>query len=103
MVSAANAAAMYVILDLHWAAPGNTCPLLQTQMADSDHSLDFWTSIAQTYKSNPAVMFELFNEPFMNVDFTGDQWAYIMSGTNGKFTGYPATSIKGTDQNIAMP
>jgi uncharacterized protein (TIGR03437 family) len=103
MVQAANAAGMYVILDLHWAAPGNSCPMLQTQMADSDHSLAFWTSIAQTYKSNPAVMFELFNEPFMNVDFTGDQWEYIMFGTGGAFSGYPATSTKGNQQNIATP
>ena len=103
MVKSANALGMYVILDLHWAAPGNSCPMLQTQMADSDHSLDFWTSIAQTYKSNPAVMFELFNEPFMNVDFTGDQWQYIMFGTGGAFSGYPATSTKGNQQNIATP
>jgi uncharacterized protein (TIGR03437 family) len=101
MVKEANAAGLYVILDLHWAAPGNSCPMLQTQMADADHSLAFWTSIATTYKSNPAVMFELFNEPFMNVDFTGDQWAYIMYGQNGAFSGYPATSTKGNQQNIA--
>jgi len=103
MVKSANAAGMYVILDLHWAAPGNTCPLLQTQMADTDHSLDFWTSIAQTYKNNPAVMFELFNEPFLNVDFTGDQWQYLMFGTGGSFSGYPANSTKGNQQNIATP
>ncbi len=103
MVKEANAAGMYVILDLHWAAPGTSCPMLQTQMADADHSLDFWTSIAQAYKSNPAVMFELFNEPFMNVDFTGDQWAYIMFGTGGSFSGYPATSTKGNQKNIATP
>ncbi len=103
MVKSANASGMYVILDLHWAAPGNSCPMLQTQMADSDHSLDFWTSIAQTYKTNPAVMFELFNEPFMNVDFTGDQWQYIMFGTGGSFSGYPATSTKGNQKNIATP
>jgi endoglucanase len=48
-------------------------------------------------------MFELFNEPFMNVDFTGDQWQYIMFGTGGAFSGYPATSTKGNQQNIATP
>jgi uncharacterized protein (TIGR03437 family) len=103
MVNSANAAGMYAILDLHWAAPGSSCPMLQTQMADADHSLAFWTSIASTYKTNPAVMFELFNEPFMNVDFTGDPWSYIMSGTNGSFSGYPATSTKGNQQNIKTP
>lgn len=103
MVQQANAAGMYAILDLHWAAPGNSCPMLQTQMADADHSLDFWTSVAGAYKTNPAVMFDLFNEPFMNVDFQGDPWAYVMYGTNGSFSGYPAGSTKGNQQNINTP
>ncbi|HEY3731138.1 MAG TPA: cellulase family glycosylhydrolase [Steroidobacteraceae bacterium] len=63
-VSDAVAAGMYVILDLHWSAPAPYCPIGQTQMADHDHSLDFWRSVAQTFKTNPAVIFELFNEPF---------------------------------------
>ena len=103
MVKQANAAGMYVILDLHWAAPGTSCPMLQTQMADTDHSLDFWTSIAQAYQSNPTVMFELFNEPFMNVDFTGDQWAYLMYGTGGSFSGYPRPARKATRRTSRRP
>ena len=63
-VAAANAAGLYVILDLHWAAPGNACPNGQNPFADADHSLDFWTSVANTFKGNPAVVFEAFNEPF---------------------------------------
>jgi hypothetical protein len=105
LVQQANAAGLYVILDLHWAAPGSTCPLLQTQMADSDHSLAFWTSLANAYKNNPAVMFELFNEPLLDTanDFTGDPWQYMMFGTGGAFSGYPATSNRGNLQNIATP
>ena len=104
MVQEANAAGMYVSLDMHWALPGNACPMGQDQMADADHSLDFWTSIANTFKDNPAVMFELFNEPFLNSDFTGsDSWAYLMQGTDGAFTGYPATSNGGNQQNIKTP
>lgn len=68
-VAAANAAGLYVILDLHWAAPNvngtPTCPTAQTAMADTDHSIAFWTSLATAFKGNPAVMFELFNEPYM--------------------------------------
>ncbi|HUN62145.1 MAG TPA: cellulase family glycosylhydrolase [Candidatus Sulfotelmatobacter sp.] len=100
LVSEANAAGLYVILDLHWAAPGNACPMLQSQMADADHSIDFWTSIADTYKNNPAVMFELFNEPFFDFDFSGDAWEYMMFGQNGSFSGYPATSNSGNWQNV---
>ena len=63
-VADAIAAGLYVILDLHWSAPAGYCATGQTQMADRDNSLDFWTSIANTFKGNPAVIFELFNEPF---------------------------------------
>jgi len=109
LVQEANAAGLYVILDLHWAAPGNVCPMLQTQMADADHSIDFWSSIANTYKDNPAVLFELFNEPYMNYDFdaTDDSdasWSYLMLGTgNYHFTGYNASSTKGNEQNVMTP
>ena len=103
LVQEANAAGIYVILDLHWAAPGTSCPQLQSQMADSDHSLAFWTSIANTYKNNPAVMFELFNEPYLDFDFTGDPWQYMMFGTGGAFSGYPASSNNSTWKNILTP
>jgi hypothetical protein len=68
-VADATAAGLYVILDLHWGAPNNAagqplCPIGQSSYADADHSLAFWKSIADTFKANPAVMFELFNEPF---------------------------------------
>lgn len=94
---------IYVILDLHWTAPYNSCPMLQTQMADADHALDFWYSVANTFKSNPAVIFELYNEPFMNFDFTGNTWEYMMRGTGGSFSGYPATSGAGNWQDIKKP
>ena len=64
--SVANAitAGLYVILDLHWSAPQRVCPEGQAPMADKDNSIPFWISVANTFKDNPAVMFELFNEPF---------------------------------------
>jgi len=102
-VDQANAAGLYVILDLHWSAPGNSCPMLQTQMANKDHSLAFWTSVAGLFKGNPAVMFELFNEPFFNFDFSGDSWSYMMKGTGGSFSGYPATSNSGNWQDVKRP
>jgi|HubBroStandDraft_6_1064221.scaffolds.fasta_scaffold88090_2 endoglucanase len=88
-VSDANAAGLYVILDLHWAAPNNngtpTCPTTQNAMADADHSSDFWTSLANTFKGNPAVLFELFNEPFVGESSqsssdTQSAWYYILNG-----------------------
>lgn len=55
---------LYVILDLHWAAPGTNVAASQWPMADADHSLTFWTSMAETFKSDHAVLFDLFNEPY---------------------------------------
>lgn len=55
---------LIVILDLHWAAPGTTSATKQTAMPNSDHSPAFWELVAQTFKSNSSVIFDLFNEPF---------------------------------------
>jgi hypothetical protein len=55
---------IYVILDLHWSAPGTNVANVYP-MADEDHSPAFWTSVATAFKSNPAVIFDLFNEPYI--------------------------------------
>jgi len=67
-VDALNAHGIYAILDLHWSAPGTQVALEQQPMPDSDHSPAFWTSVASTFKSNPAVVFDVFNEPFDPTD-----------------------------------
>jgi hypothetical protein len=56
---------LYVILDLHWAAPGTNQATSQWPMADADHSPTFWRSMAATFKSNHGVLFDLFNEPYI--------------------------------------
>jgi hypothetical protein len=76
-VSAATAAGMYVILDLHWTAPGTACPMAQNQMADTDHSVTFWGSVAGKFKGSTNVMFELFNEPYVS---DSGEWPVIMKG-----------------------
>ena len=104
-IADANAAGIIVIADLHWASPNNPttgqpiAAMLQTQMADADHSIDFWKFMANRYKNNPAVCFELFNEPFLNFEFAATDttdpdaaWKYLMAGTGGVFTGLPESS-----------
>jgi endoglucanase len=62
-----NSLGLRVILDLHWAAPGTqltTSSLDQLPMADRDHAPTFWTQVANAYKNNPSVLFDLFNEPY---------------------------------------
>jgi hypothetical protein len=63
-VRALHAARLYVILDLHLAAPGRTPAKAQLPMADRDHAPTFWHSVAATFKSDHALIFDLFNEPF---------------------------------------
>jgi endoglucanase len=62
-----NAHGIYAILDLHWTAPGNQVALEQQPMPDA-HSVPFWESVAATFKSNPAVVFDVFNEPYSPTD-----------------------------------
>jgi Cellulase (glycosyl hydrolase family 5) len=66
-----------VIVDLHWAGPGTdaTNPSLgQIPMADADHAVTFWTSVASAFKSNGSVIFDLYNEPFIT------DWSCWVSG-----------------------
>src|SRR5439155_2693854 len=56
-------AGIYVILDLQWNAPGRNLAHNIADMADADHALTFWTSVANYFKNDPAVIFDLFNEP----------------------------------------
>jgi endoglucanase len=54
---------IYAILDLHWNAPGTTQATGQQVMPDADHAPAFWTSVASFFKSDPALLFDLYNEP----------------------------------------
>ncbi len=55
---------MVAILDLHWSAPGTELATKQQPMADADHSVTFWKSVATTYKPKTNVIFDVFNEPY---------------------------------------
>jgi hypothetical protein len=80
-VADATAAGLYVILDLHWTAPKNFCPLAQNPMADTDNSITFWTSIATKFKGYPNVLFELFNEPYLYwTSGSATAWSVLMQG-----------------------
>jgi hypothetical protein len=75
---------LYVILDLHWAAPGTYQATTQWPMADADHAPAFWRSVAATFKANHGVLFDLFNEPYITTWpcwLHGCQSTYDHSGT----------------------
>lgn len=54
---------MAVILDLHWTTNGQQSPMANQQ------SIQFWQQVATAYKGFGTVIFELFNEPYL--DLTG--------------------------------
>ena len=66
VVTKARAAGLAVILDLHVSDRGdpnfNLVPDVQ-QMADVRHSVPFWTDVANTFKHDGKIIFELYNEP----------------------------------------
>ncbi|HEY2409319.1 MAG TPA: glycoside hydrolase family 5 protein, partial [Polyangiaceae bacterium] len=62
---------MDVILDLHWLTTAG-----QTTISDGN-SPAFWTSVANKYKGDGRVIFELFNEPH---DIAASAWNSAMGG-----------------------
>ena len=84
-----HANGIYVVLDLHWSAPGTTVITggangnQLVTMAFADHALDFWTSVATTFKDDPMVIFDLFNEPILNANDRMGHTAVRIRGAAG--------------------
>jgi endoglucanase len=100
-VDALHAAGLYVILDLHWSAPGTYAASYQQGMADQDHSPTFWQSLATAFKSDLAVIFDLYNEPHIGgMDSTAhDVWAAWRDGTPLMTKYYPDQTSGGITYN----
>ena len=90
-----NRAGLYVILDLHWAAPDTVRALAQTPMPDRDHSPEFWREVGAAYKGNDRVVFDLFNEPYPdnNAD-TPEAWRCWKSGGTCGGMSYQAAGMQ---------
>lgn len=102
LVASARAVGLFVLLDLHWNDPQPTsgfspAAAVQQLMANRDgtggttDSRAFWTSVANTYKSDTGVLFDLYNEPH---DITWSEWlnggksltTYSVDGGTGTVT-----------------
>jgi len=81
-VALLHQAGLVAILDLHWAAPGATPARGQLPMADADHAPAFWSSVATAFKTDASVVFDLFNEPYLDTGnaATSDPWACWRNG-----------------------
>jgi uncharacterized membrane protein YgcG len=69
---------LYAIVDLHYAAAGSAQSTSREPMADADHASAFWTSVASTFVSDPAILFDLYSAP--NVSWSCWQNGCSVSG-----------------------
>ena len=57
---------VYVVLDLHWSAPAGSNADRLRPMPNTSYSALFWTSVAERFKHDGRVIFDLYNEPVPN-------------------------------------
>lgn len=86
-----NRAGIYVVLRLAGAAPGDHTfgfdkGSTEIPMADADHAVAFWQSVAQQFRSNPGVLFHTYDEPH---DISWDCWLHGCATVDDASTGSP--------------
>ncbi len=101
-VSILNQHGIYAVLELHWSAPGTNKANGQAPMPDRDHSITFWQQVANTFKNNTAVLFDLFNEPYPSSnDDTTNGWACWRDGTTSAAGSCTGTAYNGSAYQVA--
>lgn len=70
-VQSASARKCYVILDLHWSDTGVWGKHISQHNMPDENSGEFWKAVSGAFANNPAVLFDLYNEPH---DVTWDVW-----------------------------
>lgn len=93
VVDYCSAANCYVMIDLHWSNAGEWGKNIGQHSLPDRHSLAFWKDFAPVYKNHPAVIYDLYNEPF---GVTWEQWK-----TGGKITERGRTPL--TYDAVGMP
>ena len=89
-VEALERAGFYVILDLHWAAPGTHQATGLIPLPDAEHTPDFWRSVATEYRDDRSILFDLYNEPH---DVTWECWSGPCSTHDNWFGWYPSVGL----------
>jgi len=95
-VGALIAAGMYVIIDMHYSSEGGPLPATgQVAMPDERYAPAFWRSVAHAFEDKPAVIFDLFNEPYPDQDTdSSSSWNCVLRGSAGG-------TCKGLDYRVA--
>ena len=97
-----NANGMVAILDLHWSDGRYPVHCLSAEarclkpMPDAAQAIPFWTSVANTFKGNDAVIFDLFNEPFPERASHSEAagWQCWLHGGSCPGIGYPVAGMQ---------
>jgi hypothetical protein len=95
-------AGIVVILDLHWSAPPAFAANGLRPMPDSS-SKTFWVSVAERFKANPAVMFDLFNEPHSRWNPGSAAWDFALTWRGWAQGGQAATNHPDTEYPFTNP
>jgi endoglucanase len=109
-VSLLNSNGLDVILDLHWTdgdytgnSAGNCSghptneAFCQKPMPDAAQAIPFWTSVANTFKGNNSVLFDLFNEPFASRadnNNSAEGWQCWATGSPCTGISYPVAGMQ---------
>jgi hypothetical protein len=94
-VALLHSAKLTPILDLHWVGAGSVPADRLEPMPDAEYAVAFWRSVAATFKNDPNVVLEPFNEPYPNGNSGGElAWQAFRDGGVqfvGVRRGQPAT------------
>ena len=63
-------------------------------MADADHAPSFWKSVAEAFKSNHGVLFDLFNEPYIDSWSCWEHGCQATYEDNGKTVTYETAGMQ---------
>ncbi|OEJ36013.1 cellulose-binding protein [Streptomyces subrutilus] len=105
LVSRVLAHGMTPVVELHWTYgqyTGNSAGCsdvhasCQKPMPDARYSPAFWTSVANTFKNDRRVVFDLFNEPYPDraTPTTGQAWACWRDGGTCPGIGYEVAGMQ---------
>jgi hypothetical protein len=97
-VNLATASGMVVEVDLHFGAGGSALPKDDNYPGmDADHAPAFWQSVANYFKGNPSVIFNLTNEPH---DSGSISWSCYLSGGCTVTGGTGSWTVVGTQSVV---
>ncbi|MEU3840445.1 cellulose binding domain-containing protein [Streptomyces sp. NPDC028635] len=105
LVARVEAHGMTPVVDLHWthgqytgnsAGCSDAAATCQKPMPDAQYSPSFWTSVANTFKGDQAVVFDLFNEPYPDraTSTTAQAWQCWRDGGTCPGIGYQVAGMQ---------